>query len=135
MVTFKNINIKVCPMPSDIPLLETNSYDNVHDIFSILFKNSGHITQKTVDDTITFLIDTTTGYFAGIRVSGIKAQNIQTISLFIEKKLEDFVKEMQNQLPTLKKEDLFKALADLNMNNRRTGFLGELIEKEFANKI
>lgn len=133
-VIFRNINVKVCPMPSDIPMLEKHYYDQHSDILSIIFKNSGKINQKQVDDTMIFLTDTETGYFAGIKIIGMKAQNIQTISLTIEKELSDYINEMRRRLSSFKNEDLFKALANFDMNDRRTGFIKELVEKELSGR-
>lgn len=131
-ITFKNINIKVRPMPSDIPVMDKHYYDVHSDIFTIMFKNSGNILQKQVDNTLIFLIDNNTRYFAGIKIVGMNAQNIKSVSLTIEKKVEDYLNEMKNRLASIKKEDLLKALTDLNMNDRRAGFIKELVEKELA---
>lgn len=116
-------------MPKDIPILENQSFDELHDVLRVTFKNSGHINQKQIDAHLTFLTDAKTGFFAGFIVTGVKEYNIQQIRLIIEKKINDLKVILREKLESENREKILETIGKFDQNERRLDFLKELIKQ------
>lgn len=120
---------RLMPTKNDVPLIKEIFYNPHQDTFNIIFESRDVVNTK-MQHSIEFLEDSN-GKLIGIRINDLKKNDVNTIKLEIISTLDDVIKGASVNLG---KNPSLKALAEINIEQRKVDFFKDFMENDF-NKL
>lgn len=93
-----DIYLELRPLPSDIPELDQSYYDARKDNLVILFKCSTPPAEKALSENVSLFFDPDTAKIAGVKVHGVRQNQLHSLTLAIQRTLEDYSRTLRESM-------------------------------------